>query len=405
MGFVYDDSGNRHRLTVLSERGVKISGPDRVYVAEDVCLERISPGAVLRNAEIAGGSTYIGTEAEIGTSGLACIHNAQIGSHATVAAGTYENCVLLPRSKTRGFAEIRQGTVLEEESEIGHNVGLKNTIFTAGAVAGSLINYCDVLLSGGSSRTDHSEIGSGAVHFNFDPRGDKFGSLMGDAGGCLLRSRRIFIGGNSGVVAPVHIGFGAVVAAGAVLRKDVAQNQLSSGDAPGQNKDYDLDRYFGLSKKFCTTAKLVGNLHALSAWYQQVRLTYSDSADKVLYVAAEDEFKRHIQHRASELAKVIGKLGRSLSKPCRSSQERLYFEQHRMLLSNDRKINLLLTREQYTEAPAGLVTEYARLRESRSHIESVRALSEQTSASAVAWLCGIAARPHREMRALFGLAA
>jgi bifunctional N-acetylglucosamine-1-phosphate-uridyltransferase/glucosamine-1-phosphate-acetyltransferase GlmU-like protein len=79
--------------------------------------------------------------------------------------------VLLTGAEVRGFAEPRQGTVLEEESEVGHNVGLKNTGFTAGAVAGSLINFCDVLLTGGSSRNNHSEVGSGSVHFNFDPRG------------------------------------------------------------------------------------------------------------------------------------------------------------------------------------------------------------------------------------------
>jgi hypothetical protein len=258
-----------------------------------------------------------------------------------------------------------------------------------------------VLLTGGSSRNDHSEVGSGSVHFNFDPRGDKFGSLMGDATGCLLKSRRIFVGGNSGVVAPVHLDFGVVVAAGSMVRKDVSENQLSAGDTPGQIGDYDFDRYFDLSRKFYTTAKLVGNLHALRAWYQKVRLPHSELADKPLYLAADGEFDRHIRHRVKELAKVIGKLERSLSKPGKNSQDRLFCEQHRRLIENNEHISSLLVREEYADAPASLIAEYENLRNGRSHTDSVRSLTPKASQVAADFLHEIAARPCLEMRALF----
>jgi len=403
MSLAYDDQGNRHRLAALSARGVVVWGPDRVYVGADVQLERVCARAVLMNATITGSSTFIGTGAQIGTSGLARIHDAQIGSHAILGAGTYENCVLMAGAKARGFAEFRRGTVLEERSEVGHNVGLKNTVFTAGAVAGSLINFCDVVLTGGSSRGDHSEVGSGVVHFNFDPRGDKFGSLMGDATGCLLKSRRIFVGGNSGVVAPVHLAFGSAVAAGSIVRRDIAESELSSGDPPGQTRLYDPEQYFDLSRRFYTTAKLVGNLHALRAWYQKVRLPHSESEDKPLYIAAAGEFDRHIRHRVNELAKIIGKLEKSLSKPRKNFPDRLFCEQHRMLLDNNERIKLFLVREEYAEPPVNLVAEYESLRKSRSHIDSVRCLSEKASLVAADWLREIAAVPYNEMRALFGV--
>jgi hypothetical protein len=366
-------------------------------------LNRICAGAVLMNATITGGSTFIGAGAQIGTSGLARIHDSQIGSHTVLGAGTYEHCVLMTGAKARGFAELRRGTVLEEQSELGHNVGLKNTVFTAGAVAGSLVNFCNIVLTGGSSRGDHSEVGAGAVHFNFDPRGDKFGSLMGDATGCLLKSRRIFVGGNSGVVAPVHLAFGAVVAAGSIVRKDVGESELSSGDPPGQTRIYDPEQYFDLSTRFYTTAKLVGNLHAFRAWYQKVRLPYSESEDKPLYIAALGEFDRHIQHRVNELAKIIGKLEKSLSKPRNSFQDRLFCEQHRTLLDNNDRIKIFLLREEYAEPPVNLVAEYESLRKSRSHIDSVRCLTAKASLVAADWLRRIAAVPHNEMRALFGV--
>jgi hypothetical protein len=226
---------------------------------------------------------------------------------------------------------------------------------------------------------------------------------MGDASGCALKARRIFVGGNSGVLAPVHLAFGVVVAAGCIVRKDVAENQLSSGDAPGQSEYYDFDRYFGLARKFYTTAKLVGNLHALRAWYQKVRLPHSESGDKPLYIAADGEFDRHIRHRVMELTRVIAKLEKSLSKPCKNSQDRLFCEQHRILHENNDRINSFLVREEYAEAPVSLVAEYETLGNRRSRTDSVRSLTQEASLVAADWLRKVAARPYLEMRALFGM--
>jgi UDP-N-acetylglucosamine/UDP-N-acetylgalactosamine diphosphorylase len=396
----YSDQGNRSRISRLTERGVRVWGPERVYIGEEVLLDRICPGAELINALITGETTFIGSRAQIGVSGLARIHQSQIGSSCVLGAGTYEHCVLLSTAKTRGFAELRGGTLLEEEAEIGHNVGLKNTVFTIGVVAGSCINYCDVLVTGGNSRTDHSEIGSGATHFNFDPRGDKFGSLLGDATGWLLRSRRIFVGGNSGLVAPAHVRFGAVIAAGSMIRKDVGENELSSGTALHHSGEYDLEKYYDLSGKFCTTAKLIGNLHALCTWYRSIRLAFADSEEKPLYVAAERELNGHRQYRAQQLSNVIDKLGRSLSKPS-TAQDRGYGRQHRKIIENRDKITSLLFEEQDVPPPSVVVAEYERHRCRKGHAASIRAMSQESVDLSAKWLREIAIRPERAMRALF----
>jgi len=255
-------------------------------------------------------------------------------------------------------------------------------------------------VSGGSSRSDHSEIGSGAVHFNFDPRSDKFGSLLGDATGCLLRSPRIFVGGNSGIVAPVHVQFGAVVAAGAMIRNDVGANQLSSGESLHHTGEYDLDTYYDLTRKFCTTAKLIGNLRASATWYRSIRLPFADSEEKLLYMAAERELDRHLQYRAEQLSKVIDKLERSLSKPSRA-QHRMFQRQHRMLLDNREKIVSFLLEGMDLQPPSLLVAEYERHRRSNGHPASIRALSRESVELSTKWLGEIAIRPERAMRALF----
>ncbi len=397
----YNEQANRVRISRLVESGVRVWGAERVYIGEEVQLDHISPSAELLNAVITGENTFIGSGSQIGVSGLAQIHESQIGSSCVLGAGSYEHCVLLKGAKTRGFAELRQGTVLEEDAEIAHNVGLKNTVFTIGVVAGSCINYCDVFVSGGSSRSDHSEIGSGAIHFNFDPRGDKFGSLLGDATSCFLRSRRIFVGGNSGLVAPVHLGFGAVIAAGSMIRKDVGENQLSSGEPLQQAGDYDLEKYFDLSRKFCTTAKVIGNLQAMRAWYRLVRLPFSDSESRLLYLAADRQMEHHIRHRVEQLTKVIDKLDRSLSKLSTSAQDQKFQQQHRKLLENRHNISAFLLEDKLPAPPASLTSDYERSRRTQDHAASIRALSNQTVDLATAWVREIAAAPQGSMQSLF----
>ncbi len=100
---------------------------------------------------------------------------------------------------------------------------------------GSLVNFCDCLMAGGTSRKDHSEVGSSYIHFNFTPDGDKAtASLFGDVPrGVMLDRPPIFLGGQGGTVGPVSLGYGTVVAAGSILRHDVLKDgKLVAADLP-----------------------------------------------------------------------------------------------------------------------------------------------------------------------------
>ena len=106
-------------------------------------------------------------------------------------------------------AHVRTGTLLEEQAGAAHTVGFKQTIFLPFVTAGSLINFCDCLMAGGTSRKNHSEIGSSYIHFNFTPRQDKAtASLIGDVPrGVMLDQAPIFLGGQGGLVGPVLLDF------------------------------------------------------------------------------------------------------------------------------------------------------------------------------------------------------
>ena len=119
---------------------------------------------------------------------------------------------MLRRSRVGSNAHIRVGTLVEEEASTAHAVGLKHTVLMSFVTLGSLINFCDGLISGGRSRREHTEVGSGFIHFNYTPRGhagDKATpSLIGDVvHGVFLRQPRIFLGGLSGIVGPQKVGF------------------------------------------------------------------------------------------------------------------------------------------------------------------------------------------------------
>lgn len=382
----YDEEGNIRRVALLRLRGVEVWGPERVYVGPCVSLDRIEPGAVLKAAVITGESTWIGKGALIGTSGTAVIHDGQFGESVQVGAGFFEGATLLAGAKARGFAELRPGTLLEEDAEIAHNTGLKNTIFTAAVVAGSGINFCDLFMSGGCSRSDHSEVGSGAVHFNFDPRGDKFGSMIGDVRGVLLRSPRIFVGGHSGIVAPVHLDFGSLIPAGCAVRSDVCATQPYQIEVAQPTAAFDPGVYFDMKRKLVNTAKLVGNLHSFAMWYRTVRLPFAAKPERPLYGAALCRIQAHISHRIAELAKVMRKLDSLVSK---GPQANPFFDQHSRIAGASREMEQWLTSPERPEPPPALVAEYKILRASRDHCDAVRALSGPVCHQTEAWLMRI----------------
>lgn len=397
----YDEGGNRLRIARLSDRGVAVWGSDRVYIGDDVPLESIEPDATIHHATITGKNTFIGRGAQVGRSGHARVHGCQIGRNCEIGAGTYDGATLLEGANVRGFAELRPGTLLEEEVEAAHSVAFKNTILTATCVTGSLINYCDLFMSGGTSRRDHSEVGSGVVHFNFDPRQDKWGSLLGDVRGVLLRSAPVFVGGQVGLVAPVHVDFGAVVAAGSIVRHDVGPGCVHFEVARTQHVEgFDREVYTGLVRKILSTAKLVGSLWALSSWYAQVRLPFADSDQTVLYEAAREQMQRHIDERVKRIGRVIGKLPRSLEKSHATMRPELRAE-HEMLIERQGQIEGALIRPGTAAPPDGLLREYELARKTKSHIESIRAVSEERAEMAAKWLADMAAAPANRLEAIF----
>lgn len=265
-------------IKTLTSAGVTVIDPRQTYVAADVDPARVHATSVLYpGARLLGPRTFIGPGAKVGTEGPAVLDNVVLGADAEVASGYLTHCVLLQRARAGANAHFRAGTLLEEEASTAHAVGLKHTILMSFATLGSLINFCDALVSGGTSRKDHTEIGSGFIHFNFTPwgsHGDKATpSLVGDVPhGAFLRQPRIFLGGLSGLVGPQTVGFGSFTAAGQVIRRDVPPNRIVSEPPRAIDKAWQFGKTEPPGQKLKLNLAYVGQVFALKAWYSQVRL-------------------------------------------------------------------------------------------------------------------------------------
>jgi len=207
-------------------------------------------------------------------------------------------------------------------------VGLKQTILLSFVTLGSLINFCDCLMAGGTDRTNHSEVGSSYIHFNYTPDGDKCTpSLFGDVPrGVMLDQPPIFLGGQGGVTGPVRVSFGTVVAAGCILREDVLEDQrmVMVGPHRDAKRRYIPRMYGNLNRVVRNNVIYLANLVALELWYRSVRQPFFakqefgtlvfEGALELLAGAKEERIKRlkSMAARVPDRNRNIGELRENL---------------------------------------------------------------------------------------------
>ena len=264
-------------VQLLIDRGVFIPNPASIEIGSDVDPERISgEGVVVHSGcRIFGQRTLIGPGVELGREAPVTIEDCRLGKGVKLRGGYFRSAVFLEGASCASGAHVREGTILEEHAGIAHAVGLKQTILFPFATLGSLINFCDCLMAGGTGPRDHSEVGSSYIHFNFTPNQDKATpSLIGDVPrGVMLNQRPIFLGGQGGMVGPLRLNYGTTVAAGTILRKDESRpNRLIIGGAgQGGNIEAPVGRYPAVQRILRNNLVYIGNIAALRQWYRHVR--------------------------------------------------------------------------------------------------------------------------------------
>ncbi len=180
---------NQIRRKML-DLGVTMPDPSSVHFAFDT---EIANDVVIHPNVVFGAKVKIAKDVEIKS--FSHIEGAEISSGAVVGP----------------FARIRPDTKIEENARIGNFVEIKKSQIKRGAK----VNHLSYI--GDSEIGEESNIGAGTITCNYDGY-SKFKTKIG---------KKVFVGSNTALVAPVEIGDGAVIGAGSVITKSVEADDLA----------------------------------------------------------------------------------------------------------------------------------------------------------------------------------
>lgn len=393
------------QIESLAVKGVVIPDPSSVFIGPEVVTDQIAPGAVIHPfCRIYGAQTSMGPGCVLGGESPATIENCQLGAGVRLGGGYFSSSTFLDGSSMGACAHVRSGTLMEERSSGAHAVGLKQTVLFPYVVLGSIINFCDCLMAGGTNRKNHSEVGSSYIHFNYTPHQDKATpSLIGDVSrGVLLDQPPIFLGGHGGLVGPVKIAFGVVAPAGVILRKDVLAAGLAAAAESGRAPDaaFMAGAYRAIGRIVSNNLAYIGNICALRMWYRHVRSQFmtADRFQSACLAGALERLETILKERISRLDELAEKMPRSMElnallgaidkKPYLIEQERFAARWPDMM----RKINQLVQYEGDAARRDMLLKTIEQARIKGEYLETIAALSPESKAVATGWLQSIVDR-------------
>ena len=180
----------RRRRSEAMAAGATLTAPETVWFAWDTALGRdvtIAPNVVF--------GPGVSVDDGVTIQAFCHIEGARIDAGATIGP----------------FARLRPGAEIGARAHVGNFVEIKKAVLGEGAKVNHLTYIGDADIGAGTN------IGAGTITCNYDGFG-KYRTTIG---------ARAFIGSNSALVAPVTIGEGAIVAAGSVVTRDVAQDALA----------------------------------------------------------------------------------------------------------------------------------------------------------------------------------
>lgn len=201
------------RNLAYMEAGVNFVDLKMAYIDEGV---KIGKGTTIYPCVVLEGNVTIGENCIIG-------QNTRIKDSVIDDGVTVQNSVILEskvgENTTVGpFAYLRPGSDIGSSCKIGDFVEVKNSKMGNGAKASHLTYIGD------SDVGEKVNLGCGVVFVNYDGS-KKYRSVVEDGA---------FIGCNSNLVSPVHIGKSAYIAAGSTITKDVPDGALCVARAKGK---------------------------------------------------------------------------------------------------------------------------------------------------------------------------
>jgi bifunctional UDP-N-acetylglucosamine pyrophosphorylase/glucosamine-1-phosphate N-acetyltransferase len=196
----------RRKRAAIMDAGVTIEMPETVLIDPEVTVgadTRIEPCVQLL------GKTRIGSRCTIRTGSV--LADAVLEDNVLVKPHTMVIASHLSRGTQVGpFAHLRDGARLEENARVGNFVEVKKSVLGEGVKSMHLTYLGDARIGAGTN------IGAGTITCNYDGV-HKNPTTIG---------KRVFIGSDTALVAPVRVGDGAYVGAGSVITENVPADAL-----------------------------------------------------------------------------------------------------------------------------------------------------------------------------------
>jgi bifunctional UDP-N-acetylglucosamine pyrophosphorylase/glucosamine-1-phosphate N-acetyltransferase len=198
----------------------------------------IEPDAVIEHGVVLRGATRIGTGAIVDVGSV--LDDVEVAAGAVVKPYTVgSDSRIGEQARVGPFSHLRPKSRIDEEAHVGNFVETKATHLKRGAKANHLAYLGDGEIGEGAN------VGAGTIFCNYD--GFQKHRTVIDSGA--------FIGSDSQLVAPVHIGAGAYVATGTTVTRDVPADALAIGRARQDNKEGYASRLKGRLKAAASSKK------------------------------------------------------------------------------------------------------------------------------------------------------
>jgi len=198
------------------ENGVEFTSTDGVIIMPEV---EIGQDTVILQGTILKGKTKIGNGCTIGPNSL--VEDSVIGNDTVFNASQCYESVIHDHVKIGPFCHIRPNSEVMDHVKIGDFVEVKNSTI------GEYTAVSHLTYVGDSDVGRNVNFGCGVVTVNYDGvRKHR----------CVIEDNA-FIGCNTNLVAPVHIGNGAYTGAGSTITNDVPVDALGIARARQTNID------------------------------------------------------------------------------------------------------------------------------------------------------------------------
>ncbi len=195
-------------LASLMDAGVTVVDPATTYVHARVT---VGPDTIVHPQSYLEGTTIVGARCTIGPQTR--LVDATLEDGVTVVQSTVTESSVGADTRIGPYSHLRPGTRVGRGVEIGNFAELKN------AAVGNDTKVHHMSYLGDVTVGARVNIGAGTVVCNFDGKRKHHTIIEDDA----------FIGSDTMLIAPIHIGRAAVTGAGSVVNKDVPAGGVAVG--------------------------------------------------------------------------------------------------------------------------------------------------------------------------------